>query len=356
LITDKTHSKEWFTGLMKKFPGRDPAILERVVKALVLLEQLVECGLDGFVFKGGTSLILLLENTKRFSVDIDLCISEKPENIDDIFNDVVKKGIFKRWEKDERKPRPPMQKAHYKFFFDSHHDGKERTILLDLVFQELSYPQIIKKPISAIYVETEGVNTEVQVLPIDCMLGDKLTAYAPNTCGIPYNIDKDLEIIKQLYDVSRLFCECGDLDLVRRTFKKSAEIELAYRGLTDKNAADVLEDIFQTSIKIAVRGKDRDAEKYKALSFGIRGFASYISEGGFTIEDAILCSSHAAYLSQLIRKIDKTEIKRFDKGIDLSKVEIIGSFNYLNKLKKFSPEAFFYFREAVMIYEESKEE
>lgn len=97
MITAKTHSKEWFTELMKKFPGRDPAILERVVKALVLLEQLIECGLDGFVFKGGTSLILLLENTKRFSVDIDLCISEKPANIDDVFNDVVQKGIFKRW-------------------------------------------------------------------------------------------------------------------------------------------------------------------------------------------------------------------------------------------------------------------
>jgi predicted nucleotidyltransferase component of viral defense system len=339
---------------MKKFPGRDPSLLERVVKALVLLEQLVECGLDRFVFKGGTSLILLLENTKRFSVDIDLCISEKPENIDDIFNEVVKKGIFKNWQKDERSPRPPMQKAHYKFFFDSHHDGKERTILLDLVFQELNYPQIIKRPISAIYVETEGSATEVQVLPIDCMLGDKLTAYAPNTCGIPYNINKDLEIIKQLYDVSKLFCECGDLDLVRRTFKKSAEVELGYRGLADKNTDDVLEDIFQTSIKIATRGKNKNAEKFEALSFGIRGFANYISEGGFTIEDAIICSSHAAYLSQLIRKIAETEIKRFNKKIDLSAVEIKGNFNYLNKLKKFSPEAFFYFKEAVTIYEEFK--
>lgn len=352
MITDKTHTKEWFTELMGKFPKRDPAILERVIKALVLLEQLVDCGLDGFVFKGGTSLILLLENTKRFSVDIDLCVSEKPENIDDIFNEVVKKGIFKRWEKDDRKPRPPMEKAHYKFFFDSHHDGKERTILLDLVFQELNYPEIIKKPISAIYIDTDGDDIEVQVLPIDCMLGDKLTAYAPNTCGIPYNINKDLEIIKQLYDVSRLFCECENIDLVRKTFSKSAEVELGYRGLTDKNPLDVLEDIFQTSTKIAVRGRNRDKKKFEALAFGIRGFASYISEGGFTIEDAIVCSGHAAYLSQLIRKEDAVEINRFDKEIDLSDVQIEGDFNYLNRIKKSSPEAFFYFKEAVVIYEE----
>lgn len=352
MITDKTHTKEWFTELMTKFPKRDPAILERVTKALVLLEQLVECGLDGFVFKGGTSLILLLENTKRFSVDIDLCIGKKPEDIDDIFNEIVRIGIFKRWEEDDRKPRPPMEKAHYKFFFDSHYDGKERTILLDLVFQELNYPEIITKPISAIYIDTDGNDTEVQVLPIDCMLGDKLTAYAPNTCGIPYNINKDLEIIKQLYDVSRLFCECENIDLVRATFMKSAEVELGYRGLADKNPFDVLEDIFQTSTKIAVRGKNRDKTKFDALAFGIRGFASFISEGGFTIEDAILCSGHAAYLSQLIRKNDETEIKRFDKEVDLSDVQIEGDFNYLNRIKKFSPEAFFYFKEAVAIYEE----
>ena len=69
------------------------------------------------------------------------------------------------------------------------------------------------------------------------------------------------------------------------------------------------------------------------------------------IEDAILCSSHAAYLAQLIRKNGETKIKRFDHEEDLSKAEITGDFKYLNKLKKSAPEAFFYFKEAVEIYE-----
>lgn len=42
---------------------------------------------------------------------------------------------------------------------------------------------------------------------VDCILGDKLTAFAPHTTGIPYNIDKELEIIKQMYDISCLFDE-----------------------------------------------------------------------------------------------------------------------------------------------------
>ncbi len=354
MITDRTLTKDWFLGLKSKFPKRDPAILERVVKALVLLEQLVQSGLDGFVFKGGTSLILLLENTKRFSVDIDLCIKREPKNIDAIFDKVLKKGVFSRWAKDERTPKPPMEKAHYRFFFNSVHDNKERAILLDLVFQELNYPEIIKRPISAVYIETIEPHVEVQVLPVDCMLGDKLTAFAPNTCGIPYKIGKDLEIIKQLYDVSRLFCELKNIELVRETFVKSAEIELAYRGLNRKNYLDVLDDIFQTSIKIAVKGKSRDQEKFKALSFGIRGFASYISEGTFSIDEAIVCSSHAAYLSQLIRRSDMIEVKRFDPNVDLREVEIKGEFRYLNKLKKSSPEAFFYFNEAITTFEQIK--
>ena len=53
---------------------------------------------------------------------------------------------------------------------------------------------------------------------------------------------------------------------------------------------------------------------------------------------------------------DENEIKRFKKDIDLSYIEIKGSFNFLNKLIKFSPEAFFYFKEAVTIYEECEKD
>ena len=79
--------------------------------------------------------------------------------------------------------------------------------------------------------------------------------------------------------------------------------------------------------------------------------ANYISDGGFVIEDAIVCGGQAAYLAQLIRKSDETEIKRFDIGLNLGDVLIKGDFNYLNRLKKTSPEAFFYFKEAIEIYE-----
>jgi predicted nucleotidyltransferase component of viral defense system len=47
-----------------------------MIYALYLLEQLQLSGLD-FIFKGGTSLILLMKEPKRFSVDIDIIVSPK---------------------------------------------------------------------------------------------------------------------------------------------------------------------------------------------------------------------------------------------------------------------------------------
>ena len=84
----------------------------------------------------------------------------------------------------------------------------------------------------------------MSVPSINCILGDKLTAYAPNTTGIPYGVGKDLEIIKQLFDVSKLFDLYDNINIVRDTFKIIAEKELAYRGLESLSIDDVLDDIF----------------------------------------------------------------------------------------------------------------
>lgn len=38
----------------------------------------------------------------------------------------------------------------------------------------------------------------------DCILGDKLTGFVPHKTGIPFGVKRELEIMKQLYDVSTL--------------------------------------------------------------------------------------------------------------------------------------------------------
>jgi len=64
----------------------------------------------------------------------------------------------------------------------------------------------------------------VTVPSADDILGDKLTAFAPNTSGIPYikgDRDCSLEIIKQLYDVGRLFEHSGNFQHIKETFKQN---------------------------------------------------------------------------------------------------------------------------------------
>lgn len=47
----------------------DPGLIERTLYAFGLLEALTSVGMD-FIFKGGTSLLLLLPNPKRLSTDM----------------------------------------------------------------------------------------------------------------------------------------------------------------------------------------------------------------------------------------------------------------------------------------------
>jgi predicted nucleotidyltransferase component of viral defense system len=54
----------------------DKILIEKVIRALLLLEGLVESGLP-FIFKGGTAVMLLQKRPKRFSIDLDIIVPLK---------------------------------------------------------------------------------------------------------------------------------------------------------------------------------------------------------------------------------------------------------------------------------------
>ena len=74
MIKVESLSAGWITKRRKKF-SKDPTIMEGMIYALYLLERLKLTGLD-FIFKGGTSLVLLMDHPKRFSVDLDMKCSK----------------------------------------------------------------------------------------------------------------------------------------------------------------------------------------------------------------------------------------------------------------------------------------
>ncbi len=74
-----------------------------MIHALYLLERLKLTGLD-FIFKGGTSLLLLLEKPARFSVDIDIIVNPiiKKEILESHLEKILNE-VFIRMELDEKR-------------------------------------------------------------------------------------------------------------------------------------------------------------------------------------------------------------------------------------------------------------
>ncbi len=114
--------REWIAGFrqQKEFRRLDPSLLEKMIQALYLLQNLKKQGLD-FVFKGGTSLILLLENTNRFSIDVDIILNKKYENestrkeIEQLLDKIKADSSFTNWTLDEKRSyQEGIPKAHYK--------------------------------------------------------------------------------------------------------------------------------------------------------------------------------------------------------------------------------------------------
>jgi hypothetical protein len=306
------------------------------------LENLYISGLD-FIFKGGTCLLLLLGKPKRFSIDIDIVLNVG-EGLDKALQSIIQLGVFHRFEEDSRPSVIP--KRHFKFFFHSVIENRERSILLDVLFDTDPYLAYQEISLETEFVALEGEPSLIRCPVVECLLGDKLTAFAPNSTGILYNSNKELEIIKQLFDIGMLFDEVVDINLVADTFNVVALKELTYRGLTKLSTDDVLTDIFETACLIGMRGIGSD-RKFAELQSGIRRVAGYIYAERFTLDTAILCAAKAAYLSVLIRS-RAMEILRFDPNLDLSDWIIEDQkHNKLNKVKKTSPEAFYYFFQAI---------
>lgn len=351
MISQEKISIDWINQVSKKNRKADKILVEKVIKALLLLEGLVKYEVP-FIFKGGTALMLQLNSTKRLSIDIDIILPEEVENFEEILDKLSLEQGFLRKELQHRDAISKIRKAHYKFFYVPIHktNKEEEYILLDILFEEVGYTKLERIPIQSSFTPIDGEPIRVKIPCLEDILGNKLTAFAPNTTGIPYFKKTDsmsMEIIKQLYDIGNIFDVVEDLEIIKATFSTFAATELNYRntkGVTEKN---VLDDIFQTSLCIVTRGADGKGE-FEQLQLGIRRITGFIFSESYHLEKAIIHASKAAYIASLILNNAST-IKKFKNPKQLKNWKIGEEMNNkLNKLKKSNPEAFFYW---YMIYE-----
>ncbi|MCC8152516.1 MAG: hypothetical protein LIO96_14030, partial [Lachnospiraceae bacterium] len=119
---------------------------------------------------------------------------------------------------------------------------------------------------------------------VECVLVDKLTAFAPHTTGVRLNDNKDMEITKQFYDVLTLIDVANDYDKVRDTYFKLVQDEIAYRGI-EITGTDALMDTYMTAACIASRGKI-SGEDYASYLRGIRDVRNHIFYENFSTEVA----------------------------------------------------------------------
>ena len=339
MILDKSIQPDWIYSKTSEFHA-DPIIVEKVVRALILLESLQISKLD-FIFKGGTSLMLMIQEPRRFSIDIDIIVENKAQKIGEILDKVVASTDFIGWEEHKRKAKSTIEKAHFKLFYNpvSAQEGDVNNILLDVVFGDNPYVETKETEVSHFLVSEKGNPVKVITPTLAAILGDKLTAYGPNTTGV--SLTKPKEVLKQIYDVASIFDRVPSLEGVRENFIKVAKGELAYKGFESNNFQVIIDDIIATSYNFCTYGRVNKSA-FRTIQLGVGQLSGFIYGEKFREPQAQIAVAKASYIVKQITR-NEVGIVRFDKTEDM-KSWVITDHNYsaLNKLKKHNLEAFHY--------------
>ena len=292
MISRDNYTEQHIRALQAASKG-DPSLIERTLYAFGLLEALAVVGLD-FTFKGGTSLLLLLPKPKRLSTDIDIVV-EPNTDITVYIEKASHIFPFTAMEEQKRVGKSNIVKRHFKFTYDSPIRRGPLYILLDVLFEENHYARTVERDIANELLLTEGGNIKVRLPSVDCVLGDKLTAFAPHTTGIPLRAKKDLEVIKQFYDVSTLIEHFEVFEDVKRTYFAVSAAEMRYRG-KQASASQPLEDTIQAAVCIGSRGKIK-TEDFTSYLQGTRDIVTHIYERGFNMEVASTMAPQVIYMA-----------------------------------------------------------
>lgn len=343
-------SKEYILSMNEKYKV-DPSIIERSIYALGLVEALVNTGLN-FIFKGGSSMMVLLDKPLRLSTDVDIIVN--PEV--DIIAAIEKASEiypFIHYEEDVRKTNSKIIKRHFIFYYKSlWKEDKETPILLDVLFEKNHYPTLLIKEVKTEFIKTEGKKIFVQVPSIESLLGDKLSAFAPKTIGIkPIHekddgkiIDKKVETIKQFFDIATLFNIVSDFKQVKSSYIETAKAELRYRNLIDITYKDCLRDTFEAALSIISKGK-YFPDDYLLYLDGIRKLSNFLINVRFNAETAYVQASRVMYLSACILMDEIPE--------NLIEDEKLITENYaknINNIKKIDKKSFNMAAKAIRLY------
>ena len=357
----ETFTPEWIHAQRRQLGGCDPTILEKCVHALTLLGFLVESGLP-FLFKGGTSLMLHLPQTRRLSRDIDIVCGLTTAEVDNVLARLGQRAPFLRHEEDERGVRGLPRRRHFKFFYRSALAGNaEQEVLLDIVEETREVHETVSLPIRTPFLIPER-ELMVSVPTIESLLGDKLTAFAPTTTGVPLrrtdNSPGDVQqVAKQLFDVGVLFEAARNFDKIAETYDANWALESEYRS-SRPSREDTLDDTWNACLALTAT-KPKHLNLYPdaaLLHSGLDRMSGHLTWPEFVRgrEPRRTLAARTAVLVAHLRarrSFDFNEL-RYTGSVDqiatLRSTSLNGhTFSWIDSVKQVNPEAYYYWHLAL---------
>ncbi len=253
-----------------------PELAELAVHSLELVAELVKENLN-FRFKGGNSLLVLLEEPKRFSIDADISTDETKEKIDACLENAVKKyGVFTKWQRRQHKTKPWLPMVSYEIFFNSVITNKESFVMLDAVLHNSKYKTVKRKVVCKDLYQSDAV---CEVPSVGSLLGDKILTLGPKTLGIPLGKGKEAQRLKHVHDVALLFTKEPHLDEIRESVKLCIEQENEIQQ-TSISLKQVLEDTIsfcKLPVSFSKQPKEDGGNEYlKEIIKGMETFADFL--------------------------------------------------------------------------------
>jgi hypothetical protein len=354
MILPVCFSRDWLREQADDLKARDVRNLEKCVLALELVGRLKKAGLE-FIFKGGTSLLLLVNRPRRLSIDVDILCLESLEKLEEVLGKVVRPP-FVAWEHQEHRDREAPPTRHFRLVYESAFDGAAgHAIQLDVIVAENPYAALTESPVQAGFLELEEAASVFLPSP-SSLLGDKITAFAPSTIGYPYqplvastgapSEQRPIKVLKHLFDIAVLAELALNLDEAEATYRAIHAEQVKYRGLSC-TMAEALEDTQDAAFWVS-RVDGRPPEENEKTAFfrkGIRALDSHLFSETFQIAQA----RNAAGIASLVA----SAIKRGGEGLDLPSflnappdpealrwAKLDAPWENLNRLKQTDPVAF----------------
>lgn len=351
----EVYNKDWITTKRKALGNCDPGLLEKSIYALTLLGLLQRSELP-FVFKGGTSLMLHLPDIQRLSIDIDIVCPAEDEELERTVAQIGEMAPFIGQEEDDRGTRGLPRRRHFKFFFNSPFDPRAGAyVLLDVVQEKEIVHGCTKKVIQTSFIQPEQ-EIEVELPTIESLLGDKLTAFAPNTTGVPYrkkdgSVGQVMQVAKQLFDVGILFEHAHDFVEVGKTYEAVQKQEVSYRGVSISRN-DSLDDTFNACLGL-IAHKPKLQETYPdtdLLLDGFRKLKGHLTWPKFNPNDQRTLAGRTAYLAAALK--NGKEITRYTRSTEQIEALKTASLedhtlSWIEGIRNINDEAYFYMHQTL---------